>query len=79
MSEIMDVYGMTQIGMVMVHDKSHNNKVWHLTVIERIFKYFDGSEAGGQTDGGITKEEWVSGFATFIKGHPSYLSYIHLR
>ena len=63
----------------MVHDKSHNNKVWHLTVIGRIFKYFDGSEAGGQTDGGITKEEWVSGFATFIKGDPSYLSYIHLR
>ena len=42
-------------------------------MIDRMFKYFDGQHAGGQTDKGITKEEWVTGFATFIKGGPSYI------
>ena len=39
-------------------------KVW----LVRIFKYFDGQHTGEKTDGDITKEEWITGFATFIKG-----------
>ena len=41
-------------------------------MIARIFKYFDGLHAGGQADGDISKEEWITGFATFIKGDASY-------
>ena len=41
-------------------------------MVGRIFKYFDGLHAGGQADGDISKEEWITGFATFIKGDPSY-------
>ena len=41
-------------------------------MIARIFKYFDGLHAGGQADGEISKEEWITAFATFIKGDPSY-------
>ena len=43
-----------------------------MTMVARIFKYFDGLHAGGQADGDISKEEWITGFATFIKGGPSY-------
>ena len=46
-----------------------------LTPITRIFKYFDGQhqQPGSQSDGDISnniisKEEWITGFATFIKG-----------
>ena len=52
------------------------SSVWALlTPITRIFKYFDGQhqQPGSQSDGDISnniisKEEWITGFATFIKG-----------
>ena len=49
-----------------------------MTMIDRIFKYFDGQHdgSGGQADGDITKEEWVTGFAIFIKGDPSIIIFI---